>query len=391
MTDNTRFQPGDKVRVKPALAHFDLGLSANVTYTVSHVDDFGGVALRGNTALYYHPSHFELVMRALGRYGVDTDMPCYSLKDGEGDWWVFNIEAALWTCETHSGGLPRAEFEEGIELIEDAFGGIDAEPTAPAETYCLKDGDGGDWWVFDAEADRWEIHTQDTPWYAARAGFEVGIEHLTNVFDLDTASTSDTALAELRERLNGPAGTGNSTGPSLHFEAVPLQPGDRAKIVRTSATEASHGIADGMRGVGDEFTVTEVGTNSHGPFAKGDAVYDWHPEDLEKVGDSTAPLKAGDAVLVWAEVDADLGDELRVRVRHAARGGFTAALATPDTIVRPADGQTPPWEVEAQEAESEAISNITATLRREGGMDYDAAHEVAASLFRAGVTVKETN
>ena len=378
MTDNTRFQPGDKVRVGlTRIWAADLGLSTNVTYTVAHVDDFGQVSLRG-ISTYYHPSHFELVMRAVAD-------ETYCLLDGEGDWWILDEApdaVPVWRMVDRPDVLH--DVEDGIEQIEQDYG-IKALPTAPAETYALKDED-GDWWAFDVPSDTWTC--VDNTFMNTRTGLEAGADDIVSIHGIDTASTSDAAAAELRERLNGPADTGNSTGPSLHFEAVPLQPGDRARIVRTWATDASHGIADGMRGVGDEFTVTEVGTNSHGPYAKGDDVYWWHPEDLEKVTDP-APLAAGDWVKVLARVE-QVYDNGSIKARtyqsEGASNGRVFAIASAITRT----DEVPEW-VEAQKVESEAISNITATLRREGGMDYDAAHEVAASLFRAGVTMKETN
>lgn len=100
------------------------------------------------------------------------------------------------------------------------------------------------------------------------------------------------------------------------------------------------------------------------------------------------PFAAGDDVLVWAKVTDDHPGEFgltAIRLHHDQDDVY----AYPSHIVRPADGTTPPW-VEEQKVQSEAISNITATLRREGGMDYDAAHSVAASLFRAGVRVEVT-
>lgn len=115
----TRFLPGDRVQVKPPSAAV-LGLNTNATYTIAHVDDFGQIAIRGGSS-YYHPSHFELVERAVPD-------ETYCLLDGEGDWWVFDTAANHWRCETHSGAFPRDQFEAGIRSIEYAFLGIDAEP-----------------------------------------------------------------------------------------------------------------------------------------------------------------------------------------------------------------------------------------------------------------------
>lgn len=209
MTTN-RFQPGDKVRVLPSTQYgpVSLGLNGDV-YTVAHVDDFGLVQVKGHPN-YFHPSHFELVMRKVWDAAAS-----YSLKDGEGDWWILDTApdaVPVWRMVDRPDVLHDAE--DGIEEIARDYG-IDGTPTAP-ETYCLKDSS-GDWWTSDN----------------AEEGYEV-LDNICSLPRSMDAIVYDWGIDA--EPIPAVAGVtvyepGNSTGPRLHFEAAPLQPGDWVKVL----------------------------------------------------------------------------------------------------------------------------------------------------------------
>lgn len=419
-----RFQPGDKVRVGlTRVWAADLGLSANVTYTVAHVDDFGQVSLQG-LSTYFHPSHFELVMRLAWDAAAS-----YSLKDGEGDWWVFDTTNSRWQyvmeMEGPSWHTSKVGFEEGIEHIVAHFDGFDAEESSDAalaelrqrlsepETYCLKDGD-GDWWISDdGETFRWvcgccpvgegklmyslgdllDEYSLYTPtvdaeplpavaegplragpgqiFYAPLVDVEPEVDQRITAWNRvashpvfnscyeEERPLIDAMMAKLDglqpASLYGKAKNGRSVlsiGDMLDDERTPFVPGDRVRVVSTSATHRSHYYANSMHAVGTEFTVAGVGKVQDGPFVEDDRDYYWHPADLEKVTDP-APLQTGDAVLVWAKVvnpEPDSDGEIAIALHRAGRMDEMTDYALPDAIVRPADGATPPW-VEEQKAE----------------------------------------
>lgn len=145
MTPN--FQVGDKIKAGPFTA--DLGLTPGNIYTVHHIDDFGLVQPDAVRHHHFHPSHFELVERA-------APSETYCLKDGDGDWWVFDADADRWQCRDRTAPwyTSRYGFERGVEHLISCHG-IDDTPAAAPETYCLKD-EAGDWWVSaDGETFRW--------------------------------------------------------------------------------------------------------------------------------------------------------------------------------------------------------------------------------------------
>lgn len=163
--------------------------------------------------------------------------------------------------------------------------------------------------------------------------------------------------------------------------------GDRVRIVSTSATHSSHHYMSRMHPVGAGFTVAGVGKDHGDPFVKDDDGFYWHPDDLvladaepepcacigrprrdargrlcdrrcPDLGSmdrgEPEPLKVGDAVLVWGKVDGGL-DGQNVYVAFGSEPlGWAGRWVEPDAIVRPAEGQTPPW-VEEPERPAEPI------------------------------------
>lgn len=102
------------------------------------------------------------------------------------------------------------------------------------------------------------------------------------------------------------------------------------------------------------------------------------------------PLKEGDWVHVWAQVDnaqPDMDGDLTVTVPMGVGNVESGVYVRPDAIVRPDAGQVPPWvTITAADRQSVAISKV---LIDEGGMDPMVAHEVAESLIAAGCYADE--
>lgn len=281
MTDTPRFQPGDKVRVKPSSAAV-LGLTTNATHTIAHVNDFGQLALRGGSS-YYHPSHFELVMRAV------ADETC-CLVDVTGDWWVSDDgETFRWVCSCCPVG--EGTLLTSLEEALTSYGPINAEPTAPAETYCLKDGE-GDWWVYDAAGEGYL--------FAEGGTLSRSLDYLASAYGIDTAESFDAGGEYETEMALAYEEPGNSTGPSLHFEAEPaFAVGDRVEYIGGGDVETE-------RLIGKFGTVAEVGN----PMDDDAIVIDWDENldprgvlaaNLRKV--DRAPLAVGDWVKVLARVE----------------------------------------------------------------------------------------
>ena len=352
MTNTNRFQPGDKVRVKSTAlgAPVDLGLNGNVTYTVAHVDDFGRASLQG-ISTYFHPSHFELIMRAVPTPGVAT----YSLKDGEGDWWVYETEDDDWhILDSH---VTRFGFEEGVFDIIVTFG-IDDEPTAPAETYCVKDGE-GDWWHSDDAEEGYRLYT------LAPTSLTRSIDHVDSRYGIDTAESADTEddggeyETEMALAYEEP---GNSTGPRLHFEAVPaLAVGDRVEYIGGGEVET-----EGL--IGKFGTIAEVGNEPDDINVEwDDSAAERHgvlAENLRKVTDPT-PLQPGDWVKVLARVE-HIYDNGSVQAQTFQSDGTkngTRFYAIASAITR--TDEVPEWAQETKPEEPTGLGAVVVTAKGE--------------------------
>ena len=285
MTDNTRFQPGDKVRVSRASTWVGVSLgpiNPHVTYTVAHVDDFGQVSLQG-ISTYFHPSHFELVMRA-----VADEMYC--LLDGEGDWWILDEApdaVPVWRMVSEADVL--RDVEDGVEGIARDYG-IDAEPTAPAETYCLRDRE-GDWWFSeDGETFLW----------ACKCCPDGSIPTTLDQFNtLDSFGGIDTGKAADSDTEDD--GGEYETEMALAYEEPEptFTVGDRVEYIGGGEVETA-------RLLGEFGTVAEVGN----PLDDDAIVVDWDEnldpwcvlaDNLRKA--DPAPLQPGDWVKALARVE----------------------------------------------------------------------------------------